>query len=208
MRGRSMTQRASGRGLAARLRALRGDAAVVGSLVAAMWVEEGVDAVLGGRLDAWGIQPRQTEGLWGILLAPFLHAGFEHLAANTAPLLVLGSLVVLRSRRVLVAVSSVVVACGGMGVWLVGATGSVHLGASGLVFGWLGFLMLVGLFERKVLPALGSLLVAKVYGAALVGVLPGVPGISWESHLFGFLAGAAAAWLFARPPSTPRMPAR
>ena len=201
-RGRGKARR--GGGVRAALDTLHGRLRLLVGLVSAMWVEELVDTVLGGRLDGLGIRPRVVEGLTGVPLAPFLHVGFGHLAANTVPLLVLGAWILLRGRAIFAAVTSFVVATGGLGVWLVGGAGTVHLGASGLVFGWLGFAMLVGLVERRILSALGSLVVARVYGAALVGVLPGVPGISWESHLAGFLSGALAAWLFARRDAGPR----
>lgn len=171
---------------------------VLAALVAVLWAEEVVDVFLGGWLDGFGIRPREAAGLIGIPLAPFLHAGFQHLIANTLPLVVLGWFVMLRETWHFFAVSAVVIVLGGLGVWLFGASGSVHLGASGLVFGWLGYLMLGGWFERRVTTILGSLLVGVLYGGLVWGVLPGTPGVSWESHLFGFLAGVLMAWALAK----------
>ena len=112
--------------------------------IAILWAQEIVDTVLGGRLDAFGIRPREIDGLLGILLAPFLHVGFAHLIANTIPFVVLGWFVLLRETWHFFAVTIAVTVLGGAGVWLFGQTGSVHLGASGLVFGYLGYLMLGG----------------------------------------------------------------
>ena len=179
-------------------RELRLHALVLAVLVGVLWIEEVVDLFLGGALDRFGIRPREVAGLIGIPLAPFLHAGFPHLVANTLPLIVLGWFVMLRETWHFFAVSAVVILLGGLGVWIFGASGSVHVGASGLVFGWLGYLMLGGWFERRIPTILGSLLVAVLYGGLVLGVLPGTPGVSWESHLFGFLAGVLMAWVLAR----------
>lgn len=168
--------------------------------IAVMWVAEIVDTFLGGRLDALGIRPREIGGLVGIALAPFLHVGFHHLIANTVPFLVLGWFVLLRETWHFVVVSLAVIVLGGLGVWAFGQTGSVHLGASGLVFGYLGYLMLGGWFERRIGTIVGSIVVAIIYGSLVFGMLPGTPGVSWESHLFGFLGGGLMAWALARRP--------
>jgi membrane associated rhomboid family serine protease len=166
--------------------------------IALLWGLEIVDTLLGGRLDLLGIRPRELDGLVGIPLAPFLHGGFGHLLANTLPFLILGWLVLLRETWHFFAVSAVTIVLGGLGVWLFGQSGSVHIGASGLIFGWLGYLLLGGWFERRVGTMLGSLVVAIAYGSLVWGVLPGTPGMSWEGHLFGFLAGVLMAWALAR----------
>jgi membrane associated rhomboid family serine protease len=154
--------------------------------------------VLGNPLDAFGIRPREVDGLFGVLFAPFLHVGFQHLIANTIPFVILGWFVLLRETWHFLAVSAVVIVLGGLGVWLFGQSGSVHIGASGLVFGYLGYLMLGGWFERRFTTILGSLFVGVLYGGLVLGVLPGTPGVSWEGHLFGFLSGVLMAWLLAR----------
>jgi membrane associated rhomboid family serine protease len=165
-----------------------------------LWTVELVDRlVLGGALDYFGIHPRSLGGLWGILFAPFLHGSFAHLAANTVPLLVLGWLVMLRENWEFYVVTALSALVGGLGVWLLGAPNSVHIGASGVVFGLLGFLLLRGYFERSFPSVFLSLVVGFFYGGVLWGVLPGQPGISWEAHLFGFLGGVIAARLLARP---------
>lgn len=171
---------------------------IIAIAVAILYLEELIDGVLGHPLDAFGIRPRDIGGLVGIPLAPFLHVGFGHLIANTVPFIVLGWFVLLRETSHFLWVTLGVIVLGGLGVWLFGQTGSIHLGASGLVFGYLGYLMLGGWFERRVGTILGSLFVAVLYGSLVFGVLPGTPGVSWEGHLFGFLAGVFMAWLLAR----------
>jgi membrane associated rhomboid family serine protease len=171
---------------------------IIAIAVAILCLEEFVDGLLGHPLDAFGIRPRSIDGLLGIPLAPFLHASFAHLMANTLPFIVLGWFVLLRETSHFFWVTLGVTVLGGLGVWLFGQSGSIHLGASGLVFGYLGYLMLGGWFERRIGTILGSLFVAILYGSLVFGVLPGTPGVSWESHLFGFLAGVFMAWLLAR----------
>ena len=171
-------------------------AAILFSCVALAWICEGVDQVVyGGALDRAGIRPRSVAGLWGIPAAPLLHGGWLHLVANTGPFLVLGWLVLLRRVRDFVLVTVLAIAFGGLGVWLVGAPNSIHIGASGLVFGYLGYLLGRGYFERSVWSVVLALVAAALYGGVLFSVLPGQRGISWEGHLFGLLGGVIAARL-------------
>jgi membrane associated rhomboid family serine protease len=179
--------------------AVRERALVLGGLVGPMWMSEAVDSVLGGALDRFGVRPRSLEGLAGIAFAPFLHADFGHLFANTVPLLVLGFIVMLRRKRDLAFVSAVSALVAGVGTWLIGASNSTHLGASSIVFGYLGYLLLRGWYERTIGAIAWAVVVFSLYGGALWGVLPTNPGISWEGHLFGFVGGVLAArWLSAR----------
>ena len=183
--------------------ALKVRATILAALVGSMCAEELVDtALFGGGLDRFGIHPRTLRGLFGIPLAPFLHSGFGHLLANTAPLVVLGFFIMLRRKRDLLFVTLASTLIGGIGVWLFGGTNTVHLGASTVVFGYLGFLLSRGIFERRFWSILGSLVVFFLYGGALFGVLPGRAGISWEGHLFGLIGGVLAAWKMAERPMT------
>src|SRR5215208_5258157 len=170
--------------------------AVLMACVALAWVMELGDALIPGRwLDSHGIQPRTLSGLWGILLAPLLHGGFAHLIANTVPFLTLGFLVMLRGLGTFIGVSLLVIVLGGLGVWLLAPGNTIHIGASGLIFGYIGYLLARGYFERN-FSSLGiAALVALLYGGALWGVLPGQLGISWQGHLFGFLSGVTTAGL-------------
>lgn len=180
-------------------RELKAQAWILGGFVSLMWVLEIIDQLfLKGALDAYGIRPRNLIGLRGILFMPLLHGGFGHLIANTIPFLTLGWFVMLREISDFFVVTAVTMLISGLGVWLIGASNSVHIGASGLVFGYLGFLLLRGYFERSVLAITISLTIGLFYGGLVWGVLPGMPGVSWEGHLFGFLGGALAANLLAK----------
>ncbi|MGH3761830.1 rhomboid family intramembrane serine protease [Actinophytocola sp.] len=187
-------------------------AIVIASFTALLFLIEAIDAILPANLDNLGIQPRTLGGLDGILLAPLLHAGWSHLFANALAILVFGFLAMSGGIGPWVAVTATVWLTSGIGVWLTGADG-VTVGASGIAFGWLAFLLVRGVFNRS----FGQLAVAAVlfvyWGSMLFGVLPGEPGISWQGHLFGALGGILAAWLVtlanrrSRQPATPAAPA-
>ncbi|MGK3994899.1 rhomboid family intramembrane serine protease [Sorangium sp. So ce1024] len=179
-------------------RELKLHAMLLGGFVALLWAIEILDFLLfRGSLDALGIRPRTASGLVGIALAPLLHGGFAHLAANTIPFLALGWLIMLRKTSDLVLVTLLSTLVGGLGVWLIGAPSSVHVGASGVIFGYFGFLLLRGWFERSAASIALSVVVGLFYGGMIWGVLPTRMGISWEGHLFGFLGGVLAARLLA-----------
>lgn len=173
------------------------------SLVVLLWMIEAVDwfAFRGALDQLFGIRPRTMAGLWGVLFAPFLHGSFAHLFANTVPLLSLGWLVMLRKTSDWFAVSAIAALCSGLGTWLIGAANSTHIGASGVIFGYFGFLLLRGYFERSFVAIVFSVLVTFLYGGIILGTLPffNAPNVSWEGHLFGFLGGVLAAWLLAKP---------
>ncbi len=178
---------------------LKSHGIVLFGLVAFMWLVQIVNAlVFQGRLAGLGVHPRALSGLVGILFAPFLHGSFAHLIGNTLPLVVLGWFVMLRRKRDLLYVSASAALVGGLGTWLIGPSLSVHVGASVLVFGYLGYLLVRGFLERSFWSIAGSLAVFFLYGGALFGVLPGDVGISWQSHLFGLLGGVLAARALAK----------
>ena len=164
-------------------------------LVAIMWIVEMVDLFVGGRLDGLGIEPRDADGLIGIGLAPFLHAGFGHLIANTIPLVLMGFAIALSGLARVVAVTVVVGLVSGLGTWLIAPAGTVHIGASGLVFGYATYLISRGLFSRNLLHlALGGVIVL-VFGTVLLGGLIPEDGVSWQAHLFGAIGGVLVARL-------------
>ena len=176
------------------------------SFALVFWLVEIVDVFMwGGRLDRLGIMPRSLSGLRGILLAPFLHGGWPHLVANTAPFLFLGWLVMLQRTRDFWWVTLFAMVVGGSGVWLFGHPRSIHIGASMLVFGYLGCLLFRGYFQRDSTSVSIAVLAGALYGGMIFGTLPLQAGVSWEGHLFGFIGGALAArWLShpqQRPPS-------
>lgn len=180
-------------------RELKTHALILGGFIALIWILEIIDLFfLRGALNAYGIRPHTISGLRGILFAPFLHGGFGHLIANTIPFLILGWFVMLRETSDFFVVTAITMLTSGLGVWVFGSPYTVHIGASGLIFGYFGFLLLRGYFERSVLSIMFSLIVGLLYGGMIWGVLPLQFGISWQGHLFGFIGGALAARLLAR----------
>ena len=161
--------------------------------VGATWTAFVVNGIAGGALMQYGVIPRTLTGLRGILFAPFLHANMQHLIANTIPFLAMGWLVMLRDARHFLPVTLFAMLGSGLMAWLLGAPGSVHIGASGVVFGYFGFLLLGGWYARSVMSIALSILVAVLWGGLVLGIAPGQVGISWQSHLGGFLAGVLAA---------------
>lgn len=177
------------------------------TFVALLYVVELIDQLSGGRLDRNGIRPLTTDGLWGIVFAPVLHANWQHLIANTVPMLVLGFLMTLAGLSRFVWATAIIWILGGFGTWLIGNVGSScgptdHIGASGLIFGWLAFLLVFGIFVRHVWDIIIGLVVLFVYGGVLLGALPvlGVcGGVSWQGHLCGAIAGVVAAYMLSAP---------
>ncbi|WP_405166944.1 rhomboid family intramembrane serine protease [Nocardia sp. NBC_01499] len=168
---------------------------LIAGFVVLLYGIEGVDVLDHNQLDNAGIHPREADGLPGILFAPVLHAGWPHLIGNTLPVLVLGFLALLAGIGRGLAATAIVWIVAGVGTWLTGGSGSVHLGASVLVFGWLTFLISRGWFTRNIGQIVLGLVVLAIYGSVLWGVLPGQPGISWQGHLFGAMGGLLAGWV-------------
>ncbi len=177
-------------------RELKAQALILFGFVGVLWLLEIVDVLLlNGALDHLGVAPRSLVGLRGVLLMPFLHGGFAHLVANTAPLLLLGWFVMWRETHHWFVVTAIAALVSGLGAWLIAPASSIHIGASGVAFGYLGYLMLRGYFDRKLWSIVGSVIIGVMYGGLLFGVLPGQVGISWQGHLFGFIGGGVAARL-------------
>ena len=169
-------------------------------LLAGLWLLEVVDQLSGNALDAYGIHARELDGLPQILSAPFLHGGFDHLVSNTVPFAVLGFLVLLGglARWLLSSLASMI--SSGLFAWALTPAGTVILGASGVIFGWLTYLLLRGVWSRRPGQVLLAVAVMVVYGGLIWGVLPGVAGVSWQAHLGGAVGGVLAArWLHRRP---------
>ncbi len=172
---------------------LKTQAVVLGGTLAVFWVVFVVNSLLGGSLLSLGIIPRTTIGLRGILFAPFLHGTLNHIVANSIPFLALGWMVMLRDERHFIPVTLAGMVGSGITAWLLGAPGSVHIGASGVIFGYLGFLMLTGWYTRSFVSILLSVIVTLAWGSLVLGMMPGQPGISWPAHIGGFLGGVFAA---------------
>ncbi|MEC5200101.1 membrane associated rhomboid family serine protease [Arthrobacter sp. PL16] len=173
------------------------------ALVAVMWAAFLLNALLGNQLvRTLGIAPRRVDGLDGVVFAPLLHGGVEHLASNSFPLLVLGFLAFLEgARRFAVALGSSWLASG-VGTWVFG--GGLTIGASGVVFGLFTYLVTRGFYNRDWKQILLAVILFAAYGSILWGVLPTVgSNISWQAHLFGALGGVLAAFLLKRKRSVP-----
>lgn len=163
-------------------------------LLALMWALAVADFVTGRRvLNQLSIRPRSLEGLPGIAVAPLLHGGFGHLAANSGPLAILGTVILLQGLEVLGLVTVFCWLFSGLGIWLLGRPGTRHLGASGVVFGYLGYILLRGYFERSPAAIAAAVVVGLLYGSALWGLLPLQQGKSWVGHGMGFMGGVIVA---------------
>ncbi len=181
--------------------------ATILTFVALLYVIEIADQLSGHTLDRNGIRPLERDGLWGILYAPLLHANWGHLLANTVPALVLGFLVTLAGMSRFVWATAIIWVLGGVGTWLIGDIGGCtlqtnHIGASGLIFGWLAFLLVFGWLTRRLWQIGVSLVVLVFYGGVLWGAVPVLNrcgGVSWQGHLCGAIAGVLAAYWLSSP---------
>jgi membrane associated rhomboid family serine protease len=171
-------------------------AALMVAWVALLWALEAVDVLAGHRLDSLGIVPRRSGELLDIVPAAFTHFGFDHVAANSLPLLVLGFIAALRGIGRYLAVSLTIIVVGGLGVWLISPANTNTAGASGLIFGLFGYLLVRGFVDRRALDVIVGLCVGLLYGSILWGALPTAQGVSWQGHLFGLVGGVTAAFLF------------
>ncbi|MYW68128.1 rhomboid family intramembrane serine protease [Streptomyces sp. SID8379] len=169
--------------------------------VALLWLLEVIDTASGHALDTFGIQPREPSELIDVVPASFIHFGFAHVAANSIPLLVLGFIAALSGIRRFLLASALIIVADGLGVWLVAPDHSNTAGASGLIFGLFGFVVLSGFVERRPLGIVVGLLVAAYWGTTfLAGLSPTNDGVSWQGHLIGLIAGVAAAFVLRRRP--------
>ena len=159
-----------------------------------MWGIWAVDLLWPGRI-GHGIVPRTPYGVPGIVMAPFLHGNLQHLISNTVPFLVLGAVILLRGARAFTFVLVVSALVAGLGIWLFGTPGTEHIGASGVVFGFLGYVLLRAIYDRRLSSFVIAIVVAMLYGAMIVGSLLPASGISWTGHVFGFLGGVTSARL-------------
>ncbi|UBF29952.1 rhomboid family intramembrane serine protease (plasmid) [Kovacikia minuta CCNUW1] len=170
-------------------------AKIIGGSIALIWGLELIDQLLlRHRLDRLGIVPRTQIGLRGILFAPLLHGSWSHLIANTLPFVVLGWLTLLHGVTEFTIVTAVIWLVSGLGVWLLAPSHTLHIGASGIIFGYFGFLLSRRYFEQDLRSATVSVVVAVLYGPLIWGILPSRRrGISWQGHLFGFVGSILTA---------------
>jgi membrane associated rhomboid family serine protease len=173
-------------------------AATMLALTGLLYVVEFYDTASGHALDTEdGIVPRDPGHLAGVLFAPLLHVGWWHLETNTVGFLIFGFLAMAGGLRQFVAVTALIWLTSGLGVWLIGPPGTVTVGASGIILGWLTFLLCRGFFARSGRQIALAVVLFLIWGGVLWAVLPGLPGVSWQAHLFGALGGLLAARLVA-----------
>jgi membrane associated rhomboid family serine protease len=169
------------------------------ALLAVLWAIEIVDSTANLNLDQYGLRPRDIEGLRGIITSPFLHAGYGHLFANSVPFVLIGWVVLLSGVRPFLLSSAIIIVVGGVITWLVAPSVGPHgaiVGASGLILGWLGYLLGRAFFSRRVMWIVVAIGVVFFFGALLGSLLPSVDDrVSWQGHVAGFVAGVFAAWL-------------
>ncbi|GAB2515748.1 rhomboid family intramembrane serine protease [Corynebacterium atrinae] len=167
-----------------------------GVYVISIWIVHIINTIIfGGDLVYFGIHPLDLSSVWHIFSSPFLHADINHLISNTVTGAIFSFLVGASGARVWWEVTAFVVILGGAGVWLLGGVGTNHIGASGLVYGWLAYLLVRGIFNRSFSQILTGVILGVFYSGLVWGVLPGVPGVSWQAHLFGAIGGMAAGVL-------------
>ncbi|AZI59527.1 rhomboid family intramembrane serine protease [Nakamurella antarctica] len=176
---------------------------VPGAFLVVMYLVQLVQAVMPAAGDAAlvhfaGVEPRQVDGLVGVITSPFVHANWGHLFANTIPFLVFGFLLMVNGAKQFIAVTVLVWLIAGMGTWLTGDGNSVVIGASGVVFGWLAYLVTRGVFTRNFWQIVMGIVLLAIWGSIFWGVLPSANQVSWQAHLFGSIGGLVAAFLVSK----------
>ncbi|MEA2155178.1 MAG: hypothetical protein QOE11_1318 [Solirubrobacteraceae bacterium] len=170
---------------------------LVVAMIAVMWITEVIDVIDNHRLDQYGIHPRNIDGLPEIVSAPFLHVGFGHLISNTVPFAIMGAAIALGGLVRVATVTALVGLVSGLGTWLIAPANTVHLGASGLVFGYATYLVSRGVLSKRFADLAVGAFVAVVWGIGLLqGLLP-QERISWQAHVFGAIGGVIAASILA-----------
>lgn len=167
-------------------------------LLAGLWMLEFLDQLSGHQLDQLGIHAREVDGMPEIFTAPFLHAGWDHLLSNSLPFYILGFLVLLSGLARWLASSLIIIVISGVAAWSLTPAHTIILGASGLIFGWLTYLLARGIWSRRPAQVVVAALVLLVYGGLIWGIFPSGAGISWQAHLGGAIGGVVAAWLLHR----------
>ena len=187
------------RNLPEKRRQSAGGLALLAAIVGVMWLVEAINSLDHDALDHHGaIVPRNVDHLWAIFTAPFLHANFyPHLVDNTIPLVFMGLFIAMRGAARLAKVTLIVIVVGGLGTWLISPGNSLTIGASGVVFGYATYLFARGVFDRNWVDLLIGVVVAVVWGGALISSLVPHTGISWQGHACGAIGGVLAAWLLA-----------
>lgn len=170
---------------------------VMVGLLALLWAIQIVNALGGYDLSReFGIETRDPASLPEIFTAPLLHYGWDHIEANSGPLFVFGFLAAYRGVKKWLGVSLLIVVASGLGIWVISPTSAVTVGASGLVFGYFGYVIVRGLFDRHPIDIVIGLVMALCFAYQFTSLLPTEEGVSWQGHLFGFAGGIIGGWLF------------
>jgi membrane associated rhomboid family serine protease len=179
------------------------------AFAALLWVVQLLNAEDDYRLDRFGVRPREVAGLWGVVTMPFLHSSYRHLLSNTVPVILVGWVVLLAGLYIWSVVTALVVVGGGLLTWLAGPGDSLIVGASGLVFGWLGYLLARAYFSRRLRWIAVAVLVLVFFGTLLFGLFPTLNSdVSWQAHACGFAAGVGAGALLHPRGADTRLPRR
>ena len=168
---------------------------IVLSLFLLFWLVEILNIISGRSLIAYGILPRHVSGLPGIILHPFIHGSLQHLISNSLPLLILGLIVALEGKVQFIKVTIIIIVLGGCLLWLFGRE-AYHIGASLLIFGYFGYIIVNAFYKRSIMAILAASITIVIYGSLIYGIIPEDNQISWEGHLFGLVAGITAVKLF------------
>jgi membrane associated rhomboid family serine protease len=181
----------------------------MGGFAALLWVVQFLNAADDYRLDRFGVRPRELDGLWGVVTMPFLHSSYGHLLSNTVPVVLVGWVVLLAGLSTWAVVTGLVVLGGGLLTWVAGPGDSLIVGASGLVFGWLGYLLARAYFSRRLKWIAVAVLVLVFFGTLLFGLFPTLNSdVSWQAHVCGFAAGIGAGALLHPRGAQTRLPGR
>ena len=190
------------------LRKFREALIVMGAFLAVIWILQVVNWAVGYRLDSeFGILPEHASRLPEIFTAPFLHFSWAHIEGNSVPLFVLGVLAAYRSLVRFLFASLIIAVTSGMAVWLFQSGNELTVGASGLIFGYFGYVLVRGFFDRNLVDIGVGLVAGALYWTILQVAIPGTPGVSWIGHVGGLVGGVLAAWLL-RTAASSRKPVR
>ncbi len=157
----------------------------------ALWVINILNWLSGSKLNAYGIQSRRVRGLTGIIICPIIHQNFNHLFFNSIPLFVLGLAILAQDLKIFYTLTAKVIIIGGGLVWLLGRR-SIHIGASGLVSGYFGYIVYMAYYQPGITSIFVAIFAIYYFGSIFFGIFPQEERVSWESHLFGFVSGIAS----------------
>jgi membrane associated rhomboid family serine protease len=182
---------------------------VMAACTALLWIIQIANADNDYAFNRFGVKPRELDGLWGVVAQPFLHQSYGHLLSNTFPLFAIGWVLLLSGLRVWLFVTAVVIVLGGLATWLVAPSHTIIVGASGMIFGWLGYLLARAYFTRRLKWIFTAVALLVFFGTLLGSLLPTVDAnVSWQSHACGFGAGVFVGWLLHPRRSANGRPAR